>query len=140
MWKTQKYDYWLWRRKQSTALVCLFHGGNWNIFILDWDKKISINDFFAWHKHLLETALYPFYVLWSDFKDKFDVSIKVSWWWIRWQADAIKLWLSRALVGFNSEYRLQLKPYWLLKRDGRQKERKKYGLKKARKAPQWTKR
>jgi small subunit ribosomal protein S9 len=55
-------------------------------------------------------------------------------------AEAIRLAFARALVEYNPEYRSVLKPYGLLKRDPREKERKKYGLKKARRAPQWSKR
>ena len=56
------------------------------------------------------------------------------------QADAIRLAFSRALIKSKEERRLALKPQGLLKRDPRIKERKKPGLKKARKAPQWSKR
>lgn len=56
------------------------------------------------------------------------------------QAEAIRLAFARALVAYNEANRLQLKPYGLLKRDPRIKERKKPGLKKARKSPQWSKR
>jgi small subunit ribosomal protein S9 len=56
------------------------------------------------------------------------------------QSDAIKLGFARALVDWNTDLRTQLKPYGLLKRDARIKERKKPGLKKARKAPTWSKR
>jgi len=56
------------------------------------------------------------------------------------QADAIRLAFSRALIKSKEEWRLTLKPQGLLKRDPRIKERKKPGLKKARKAPQWSKR
>ena len=56
------------------------------------------------------------------------------------QADAIRLAFARALIKSKEEWRLALKPQGLLKRDPRIKERKKPGLKKARKAPQWSKR
>ena len=56
------------------------------------------------------------------------------------QAEAIRLGFSRALVIGNEDNRLTLKPHGLLKRDPRIKERKKPGLKKARKSPQWSKR
>lgn len=56
------------------------------------------------------------------------------------QADAIKLGLSRALLKVNPDYRVQLKPRGLLTRDPREVESKKYGLKKARRAPQFSKR
>ncbi len=137
---TKKYEYGLWRRKQSTAMVKLFSWGKWNIYVVSWDKKLTIKEYFGWNTHLLENALYSFHILWDNISSSFDIEIKLSWWGIRGQAEAIKLWLSRALVAYNADYRLQLKPYWLLKRDSREKERKKFGLKKARKSPQWTKR
>ena len=56
------------------------------------------------------------------------------------QADAIKLGISRALLKVNPDFRAQLKPKGLLTRDPREVERKKYGLKKARRAPQFSKR
>ncbi len=58
----------------------------------------------------------------------------------RGQVDAIRLGISRALVLMSEDYRLGLKKAGLLTRDPREKERKKYGLKKARKAPQFSKR
>ncbi len=59
---------------------------------------------------------------------------------IRGQADAVKLGIARALLVHNPELRATLKPLGALTRDPREKERKKYGLKKARKSPQWAKR
>ncbi len=59
---------------------------------------------------------------------------------IRGQADALKLGIARALLVSNPDYRPSLKPTGVLTRDPREKERKKYGLKKARKSPQWAKR
>ncbi|MFC4452633.1 30S ribosomal protein S9 [Deinococcus sonorensis] len=56
------------------------------------------------------------------------------------QADAIKLGIARALLKINPDYRQQLKPRGLLTRDPREVERKKFGLKKARRAPQFSKR
>ena len=59
---------------------------------------------------------------------------------LRGQADAIKLGVARALCYISNENRSQLKPEGFLVRDARAKERKKYGLRKARKAPQYSKR
>jgi small subunit ribosomal protein S9 len=59
---------------------------------------------------------------------------------IRGQADAVKLGIARALLKHNPDFRATLKPLGALTRDPREKERKKYGLKKARKSPQWAKR
>ena len=72
--------------------------------------------------------------------DKYDVICKVEGGGISGQAGAIRHGISRALLEVNSEYRPDLKAAGFLTRDARMKERKKYGLKKARKAPQFSKR
>ena len=70
----------------------------------------------------------------------FSVSVKVAGGGIHSQAEAVKLGLARAIVSLDKEYRKQLKDEGLLTRDARIKERRKFGLKKARKSPQWSKR
>ena len=72
--------------------------------------------------------------------DKFDVFVNVSGGGISGQAGAICHGIARELVKINEQYRKELKDAGLLTRDSRVKERKKYGLKKARKAPQFSKR
>ena len=72
--------------------------------------------------------------------DKYDVICKVQGGGFTGQAGAIRLGVARALLEANSEYRPTLKSAGFLTRDPRMKERKKYGLKKARKAPQFSKR
>jgi small subunit ribosomal protein S9 len=72
--------------------------------------------------------------------DNFDVYINIAGGGTSAQADAIKLGISRALLEYNSELRPALKKAGLLTRDAREKERKKYGLLKARKASQYHKR
>ena len=72
--------------------------------------------------------------------DKYDVICSVQGGGFTGQAGAIRLGIARALLEANSEYRPTLKSAGFLTRDSRQKERKKYGLKKARKAPQFSKR
>lgn len=74
----------------------------------------------------------------ADFKWK--VEAKVSGGGIHSQAEAVRHGLARALVLFDTELRPKLKTLGFLKRDPRAKERRKFGLKKARKAPQWSKR
>lgn len=69
-----------------------------------------------------------------------DVSVRVLGGGVRAQSDAISLGIARALVKMDAELRATLKPEGLLSRDARVIERKKFGLKKARKAPQWSKR
>ncbi len=73
-------------------------------------------------------------------EQKFSVSIKVSGGGISSQAEAVRHAISRALVDYDLNTRKDLKKAGFLKRDPRAKERRKFGLKKARKAPQWSKR
>jgi small subunit ribosomal protein S9 len=76
----------------------------------------------------------------TDNLRRFDVSVKVTGGGTAGQAGAIAHGLARALLEFDSELRGPLRRAGLLTRDARMKERKKYGLKRARKAPQYTKR
>ncbi|TSC74729.1 MAG: small subunit ribosomal protein S9 [Parcubacteria group bacterium Gr01-1014_33] len=72
--------------------------------------------------------------------ERFRVSIKVSGGGLHAQAEAVRHGLSRCLIKFNPDFRKRLKRAGFLRRDPRIKERKKFGLKKARRAPQWAKR
>jgi len=76
----------------------------------------------------------------TDTVRRFDVSVKVTGGGVSGQAGAIAHGLARALLEYDAEMRPALKRAGLLTRDARMKERKKYGLKRARKAPQYTKR
>ena len=76
----------------------------------------------------------------TETTEKFDVLVNVYGGGITGQAGAIRLGITRALMEVNPEYRATLKPAGLVTRDPRAKERKKYGLKKARRAPQFSKR
>ena len=88
-----------------------------------------------------KSNIYPIQLQGAELNlNKFDAEIKIVGWGIAGQSDAIRLAFSRALVEWNSDLRPTLKPHGLLKRDPRVKERKKPGLKKARKAPTWSKR
>lgn len=71
---------------------------------------------------------------------KFKVTVKVSGGGIHSQAEALRHGLARSLIKFNPDFRKRLKRVGFLRRDPRAKERKKFGLKKARRAPQWAKR
>ncbi len=136
-----EYNYAIGRRKETTAVVKLF--GKWTgSFIIKTSNGSTkpLADYFGGNLYLLENALSPFTTLGVDYAKKFDAEITVSGWGISGQADAIKLGLARALIERDNELRLTLKPYGLLKRDPRIKERKKPGLKKARKWPTWSKR
>ena len=87
------------------------------------------------HRHMVEL---PF--LATDTVGKFRVMVKVKGGGINGQAEAIRHGIARALVKDNELFRPALREHGLLTRDARIKERKKYGLKRARKAPQYTKR
>ncbi len=72
--------------------------------------------------------------------DRFRIEALLSGGGLHAQAEALRHGIARALVVFNQDFRKRLKRAQFLKRDPRQKERKKFGLKKARKAPRWSKR
>jgi small subunit ribosomal protein S9 len=76
----------------------------------------------------------------SEIKDKFKVTAKILGGGIHSQAEAMRHGIARSLVSNDLELRKELKKAGYLKRDPRSKERRKFGLKKARKAPQWSKR
>ena len=120
------------RRKSSVARVRLVEGKG-NITV----NGKNLDEYFG-----LETLKYivkqPLNV--TNTLDKFDVICKVQGGGFTGQAGAIRHGLARALNEANSEYRPALKSNGFLTRDPRMKERKKYGLKKARKAPQFSKR
>lgn len=137
----KEYHYAIGRRKETTAVVKLFGSGT-GTFVVKTSTKIekSLQEYFGGNDYLYQNAISPFVVLWVDMLKKFDAQIKIVGGWIAGQSDAIKLWFARALIDRDPELRPTLKPYGHLKRDPRIKERKKPGLKKARKAPTWSKR
>ena len=120
------------RRKSSVARVRLVPG-NGNITI----NGRTIDDYFG--LDTLKVIVRQPLTLTSTL-DKFDVIAKVEGGGFTGQAGAIRHGISRALLEANEEYRPVLKSNGFLTRDPRMKERKKYGLKKARKAPQFSKR
>lgn len=124
----------------STATIKLYPKGKGNFVIKKGDQQVSIKEYFGGYEYLVEDALMPFTILWNKAEKSYDAEITVIWGGIMGQAEAIRLWFARSLVVGNEDNRLTLKPYGLLKRDPRVKERKKPGLKKARKSPQWSKR
>lgn len=87
------------------------------------------------HQHIVEGSLNKLRSL-----NRFEVTAKVNGGGIKAQAEAIRHGIARTLVAFNADFRKKLKRAGYLKRDPRKKERRKYGLKKARRAPQWAKR
>ncbi len=121
------------KRKTATAVVELKKGKG-EILI---NKKYNLEKYFPWIFDR-QTALSPVEILGK--KKDFDLKIKVSGGGKKAQVEAIRLGLSRALVFLNPEWHNELKAKGFLTRDSRIKERKKPGLKRARRAPQWTKR
>jgi len=87
---------------------------------------------------LQKTVLSPLAL--TDCLEQFKVSVRVKGGGISSQAEAVRHGLARALVLFNADFRKKLKSAGFLKRDPRMRERKKFGLKRARRAPQWAKR
>jgi len=120
------------RRKTAVARVRLLRGEG-NVLI----NGKNIDDYFALSR-LRETALAPLNNL--KLADKFDVTIKVVGGGIHAQAEAVRHGLARALVLSDAGLKKRLRGLGFLTRDPRMVERKKYGLKKARRAPQWQKR
>lgn len=124
------------KRKSSIARVFL-RPGKGDITLYVNKKQRTFGDFFALesHQHAIRQPLRL-----TETEDKFDVFIRVEGGGMTGQAEAIRHGISRALIEFNRELRPTLKSAGLLTRDDRVKERKKYGLLKARKAPQYHKR
>ena len=127
------YFYGTGRRKSSVARVKLVPNGTGVITI----NNRTLDNYFG-----LETLKYivkqPLDLL--NLTENFDVNVKVSGGGFTGQAGAIRLGIARALLQADAEYRAQLKKAGFLTRDSRMKERKKYGLKAARRAPQFSKR
>lgn len=128
----QKYYYGTGKRKTSIARVRLLPGGG-NIVVNDKPLK----EVFAVGP-LQEIVYQPFKV--TNTLDKFSVVAKVEGGGVSGQAGALRHGIARALVEADEKLKPILRQYGLLTRDARIKERKKYGLKRARKAPQYTKR
>lgn len=120
------------RRKTAIARVRLFTRSG--AFIVN-DK--AYGDYFPTLdlQKIAEDALKKM-KLWERFR----ISVRVSGGGIHAQAEAVRHGLARCLIIFNPDFRKRMKRAGFLKRDPRMKERKKFGLKKARRAPQWAKR
>jgi len=127
-----RYIFAIGRRKTATAKVKVFEGGG-SVLINDRPAK----DYFTWatwHK----AALQPLSVV--GVEKNTDVVARVSGGGLHAQADAVAHGIARALVIKDETFKKVLRTNGLLTRDPRMKERKKPGLKKARRAPQWSKR
>jgi small subunit ribosomal protein S9 len=129
----QKKNIGLGKRKQAVARVFLIPGqGNILINKLPGDKYLQHNDTY------LNTVWAPLEKL--NLEKQFDIVALVNGGGLTGQAHAIQLGVARLLCTMEKENRQVLKPFGFLTRDSRIKERKKYGLRKARKAPQYSKR
>ncbi len=128
------YFYALGRRKAATARVRLMTGkGNFTV------NGVAVNEYLAESKNLLHELTRPMNVLEME-SSKYDISVVVSGGGHRGQVEAIRLGIAKAIVLMNEDNRATLRRADLLGRDTREKERKKFGLKGARKQRQFTKR
>jgi small subunit ribosomal protein S9 len=127
------YYYGTGRRKTAVARVRLYPSG---------DGLITVNgrlaDEYFPRETLMQTVRSPLRML--ELNNRFNISIKVAGGGVSGQAGAVRHGISRALIQADEEFRPVLRKNGFLTRDPRMKERKKYGLKRARKAPQYTKR
>ena len=128
-----KYFYGLGRRKSATARARLYSGkGTVTI-----NNKSAV-DYLSGNKTLLAEVTDPLALV--NKQKEFDVTIKVSGGGLAGQVDAIKLAIAKALTTAHGDLRSTLKKAEFLRRDPREKERKKYGLRSARKREQYSKR
>jgi small subunit ribosomal protein S9 len=121
------------KRKTSVAKVFLKEGSG----LITINSK-TYEDFFSGIGEEREILKNPFILV--NLNNKYDIDIKVKGGGISSQLNAIKLAISKAICTINNDYRQTLNQHLLLRRDSRIKERRKYGLKKARKASQYSKR
>jgi small subunit ribosomal protein S9 len=121
------------KRKTSVAKVFLKEGSG-TILV----NKKTPEDFFSGVNYELTMIKTPLILV--NLNNKYDIEIQVKGGGITGQLEAIRLAISKALISLNLDYRPLLKQNLFLRRDSRIKERRKYGLKKARKASQYSKR
>jgi len=129
----QKDNIGIGKRKEAVARVFLIPG-NGNLII----NKVPGNKYLQYNENYLN-------IIWAPLKElnidkQFDIVTLVKGGGLTGQAQAIQLGVARQLCKIDNQNRSLLKPFGFLTRDARVKERKKYGLRKARKAPQYSKR
>ena len=129
----QKDSIGLGKRKQAVARVFLIPGEG-NLII----NKVPGNKYLQYNDSYLKAVWAPLKEL--NLEKQFDIVTLVKGGGLTGQAQAIQLGVARQLCKMDSQNRAILKPFGFLTRDSRIKERKKYGLRKARKAPQYSKR
>ncbi|HOA23744.1 MAG TPA: 30S ribosomal protein S9 [Aggregatilineales bacterium] len=129
----QQYFEGVGRRKRASARVRIYPGGEGKIIVND----KPVEEYFR-RIDTLQNLMKPLEV--TGTTNRFDVTVRVYGGGVSGQADAVKMGLARALVKYDEEMRPVLRKTGFLTRDAREKERKKPGLKRARKAPTYTKR
>jgi small subunit ribosomal protein S9 len=130
----QQYYYGLGRRKTATAIVRLYSGGTGQIQI----NEKTLEEYFGTRAVFFKAIFAPLQLF--NLTNQFDIHVKVTGGGTSAQTGAITHGISRALLIFNEEFKSSLRGNGFLTRDSRMKERKKPGLKRARKASQFTKR
>ena len=133
MAKKNEYFYGLGRRKSATAQARL-SGGKGAISI----NGKTAEQYLSANENLLSELVQPLILIGKD--KQFDISLKVNGGGLSGQVDASKLAIAKAISVMNEDLRSTFKKAGLLKRDPREKERKKYGLRSARKKEQFSKR
>lgn len=130
---SKKYIESIGRRKTARARVRLFSNGDGSILIneKDYKKYFPTKDL----QQIADSALKKMKI-----DDKFKVLVKVEGGGMHAQSEAVRHGISRALVEYNEDFKKRLRKAGYLTRDPRMRERKKFGLKRARRAPQWSKR
>ena len=131
--KLEKDNIGLGKRKQATARVFLVPGEG-NLII----NKVAGEKYLQYNTTYLDKVWDPLKKL--NLENQFDIIVLVRGGGLTGQTSAIQLGVARLICKMDPQHRAILKPFGLLTRDARIKERKKYGLRKARKAPQFSKR
>lgn len=131
--KTEKYISAVGRRKTSVASVHITPSKEKELIVNHKDYRVYFPT-----EELRSLLMEPFVK--AKISQKFTVSVILKGGGVHSQAEAARHGISRALIAYDVELRKRIKKEGFLKRDPRAKERRKFGLKKARKAPQWSKR
>lgn len=126
------YHYSAGKRKTAIARVKLFEDGSGDVIV----NGKPLKEYFAGLQ--IENAVAPLAL--TEQKSKYDIEAQVEGGGKSAQSDAIRLGITRALLAINPDWRVELKRAGFLRRDSRIKERKKPGLHRARRAPQFSKR
>ncbi len=126
------------RRKEAVARVWLIKNTDKQIVkVKESGKEYNLKDYLQ-RETLYNKAIYPLKL--TGLEGRFGIYATIGGGGISGQAEAIMYGIAKALLKYNPDLRQSLKKAGLLKRDAREKERKKYGLMKARKAYRWSKR